>query len=184
MLQLSTVYRNCIKLFFKYKGSELNKPLLESTYTKYGHSETQNYDTNDKPRHNIDKIEKLKTQSLLNFTVNLDLDLENTKLTKSEVKPVPAIVYDAKVRDIVNELKRVTGEASKAINHQSEEKLKIVDLQGSKYSLLYHLGEDKLKTICSRTESLLKFTENRVYPDKPLTNEQEELRNIVAFYSK
>lgn len=50
--------------------------------------------------------------------------------------------------------------------------------------MLYHLSEDKLNTICSRTESQFKISQGKIYPEKQLTNEQEELRNIVAFYSK
>ena len=50
--------------------------------------------------------------------------------------------------------------------------------------MLYHLGEEKLNTICSRTESQFKLSGGKIYPEKQLTNEQEELRNIVAFYGK
>ena len=37
LFELSAVYRNCIRLFYRFKGYELNKPLLESTYPKYSH---------------------------------------------------------------------------------------------------------------------------------------------------
>ena len=86
MLELSSVYKNCIKLFFKYKGNELNKPLLESTYAKYGNTEIQNYDISDKPSVPVVAIDKLKNQTLLNFSVNIDFDLENSKLIKHEIK--------------------------------------------------------------------------------------------------
>lgn len=60
----------------------------------------------------------------------------------------------------------------------------MVNMEGCKYNLLYHLGEAKLSTICSRTESRLKLSAAKTYPDKHLNNQQEELKNIVAFYSK
>lgn len=116
--------------------------------------------------------------------MNLDFDLENSKLVKGEAKGVPTVVYDSHLKDIVTDIKTTAGETSKDVLEQQEEQQRVVDLQGCKYNLLYHLGEEKLKTICSRTESQLKLGENRVYPDKKLTNEQEELKNIVAFYGK
>ena len=70
-----------------------------------------------------------------------------------------------------------------SIQHQ-ELKQVTVDLHQCKYNLLYHLGVDKLKTICSRTETRLRLPGDRLYPERELTNEQEELKNIIAFYSK
>lgn len=50
-------------------------------------------------------IEKLKNQTLLNFAVNFDFDLENSKLIRSETKESPASVYDVHFKDVFAAIK-------------------------------------------------------------------------------